>query len=482
MPIVPTRPLVNATFVSQTARVTYVLRHLRMAYPTLPDISIGYEDTQPQLTVTEASDSFFEHQQPYPTAPSYRKWLGRKIPFFFDPNPEKPLLELLPDGRAIIYADIISAAFYLLSGWQEYHSEERDQHGRFPYAASVQKQYDFVTVPVVNYYFDVLKTAVEHATGQSLPPRRWANNAPFAACITHDVDNLYSAWKAPAKAAWQRRDWLGFGRQLWRHFTRKDAWDNLEEVQKAVAAYGAKSTFFFLTEHREAADGTPNADYRLPRIWPRMAARLQNAEIGLHASLGTATHGGRLGRDWQRLPPRTGAIRFHYLSWEPRITPTLLSMIGFAYDSTLGFAEHFGFRNSYCLPFYPFNFTADSFEHDPPQIKLFSVGSQPDVYTTLGSKNSIQTSRFLEIPLNVMDTTLHHPRYLQLPPDEVLPALLPMLQEIEKFGGVCTVLWHNQNFDPANTHNGPRQFHELMRYLRSRGAAFLTGTEVNTAM
>ncbi|UOR07491.1 hypothetical protein MUN82_10430 [Hymenobacter aerilatus] len=481
MPTAPTWPLSYAVPTSDEARIAYVLRHLRMAYPTLPDIRIGYAGTHPQLVVQEASNGFFEQQQPYPIAPNYRKWLGRQIPFFFDPHPEKPLLELLPDGRAVIHADIISAAFYLLSGWQEYYSEERDLHGRFPYAASVQKQYDFVTIPVVNYYFDVLKIAVEHVTGHSVPPRRWSG-APFAACITHDVDNLYSAWKAPAKAALQRRDWLGFGRQLWRHFTQKDAWNNLEEVQQAVASYGAKSTFFFLTEHRKAPDGTPNADYRLPRIWPRLAARLHNAEIGLHASLGTATHAGRLSLDWQQLPPRTGAIRFHYLSWEPRITPTFLSTYNFDYDSTLGFAEHFGFRNSYCLPFYPFNFTADSFEHDPPQIKLFSVGSQPHDYTTLNSKNSIQTSRFLEIPLNVMDTTLHHPRYLQLAPDEVLPALLPMLLEIEMFGGVCTVLWHNQNFDPANTYNGPRQFHDLMRYLRSRNAAFLTGTEVSSEM
>ncbi|MBW3128358.1 DUF7033 domain-containing protein [Hymenobacter profundi] len=455
MPTTPARPLLNATSVSRETRLAYVLRHLRMAYPTLPDISIGYADSQPQLTVTEASNSFFEQQQPYPAAPNYRKWLGSKIPFFFDPNPEKPLLELLPDGRALIHADIISAAFYLLSGWQEYHSEERDQHGRFPYAASVQKQYDFVTVPVVNYYFDVMKTAVEHATGQSLPPRRWANNAPFAACITHDVDNLYSAWKAPAKAAWQRRDWLGFGRQLWRHFTRKDAWDNLEEVQEAVAAYGAKSTFFFLTEHREAADGTPNADYSIQRHLPqlqRLAAT--GAEIQLHGSIGTSTDARRVMEETSVLPINRAfpAIRFHYLNWEPRTTPALLEDVVFEYDSTLGFAEHFGFRNSCCLPFHPFNF------------------------------QSGETCRFLEIPLNVMDTTLHHPRYLQLSPDEVLSALIPMLLEIELFGGVCTVLWHNQNFDPANMHNGPRQFHELMRYLRSRGAAFLTGTEVSTAM
>jgi hypothetical protein len=37
------------------------------------------------------------------------------------------------------------------------------------------------------------------------------------------------------------------------------------------------------------------------------------------------------------------------------------------------------------------------------------------------------------------------------------------------------VLWHNENFDPANTNNGPRQFAELMDELQRRGAVFITG-------
>ena len=77
-----------------------------------------------------------------------------------------------------------------------------------------------------------------------------------------------------------------------------------------------------------------------------------------------------------------------------------------------------------------------------------------------------------------MDATLHHPNYLQLRPEEILSALIPMLAEIEQFGGVATVLWHNDHFDPANTVTGPRQFAEIMDYLQQRGVAFLTGREI----
>ncbi|TPG63729.1 hypothetical protein EAH73_16920 [Hymenobacter nivis] len=339
----------------------------------------------------------------------------------------------------------------MLSGWQEYFSEARDQHGRFPYASSVQARYGFVALPVVNYYFDVLKTAVEHTTGRPLHPRTWGPGAPFAAFISHDLDNLRSAWKAPAKAALRTGRLVDFGRQLWQHWTHPDAWDNIEAVAAATAQYGARSTFFVLPAHRPGADGTPNADYQLTaRLWRQLAKLAkQGHELALHASIGTANNFTQFDAERQRvLDAEWCGNRFHYLRWEPRLTPSILNQAGDSYDSTLGFAEHFGFRNSYCHPFYPFDF-----QHNQPYS-------------------------FLEIPLNVMDATLHHPNYLQLGPDEILPALTPMLVEVEKFGGVVSVLWHNQNFDPVNTANGPQQFHEIMSWLRGRGAAFLTGTEI----
>jgi hypothetical protein len=440
--------------ITAETRLAYVLRHFRQGYEPVPEVTIGY-GSHFQIQVAEASENFFARQQPYPAAPNVRDWQGQTVLVFFDSDQEQPLLERLSGNRVRLHADLISAAFYLLSGWQEYFSEARDRHGRFPYAASVQHQYGFVTRPLVNYYFDMLRSAVEYVTGQPLAPRRWARGAPFATFITHDVDTLHSAWKAPAKAALQRRDWLRFGKLLVRHCALPDAWNNLELVRQTVAEHGAKSTFFFLANHHQAPNGTPNADYRLssPNVRRHIRALTQQgSELAVHGSIGTSTDGQRLQRERARLPGVVAGNRFHYLSWEPRRTPALLDQAGFAYDSTLGFAEHFGFRNSYCLPFQPFDFERG------------------------------QPCNFIEIPLNVMDATLHHPHYLQLAPPEILPALRPMFQEIERFGGVCTLLWHNDHFDPTNETTGPRQFAELMQYLRSRNTAFVNGQDIVAAL
>ena len=442
-------PPLSAAPVSAATRLAYVLRHFRLAYDPMPDVGIGYAAAQAAVTVADGAHDFFEQAQPYPPAPAWREWAGQSVPFFFDTAPTAPLLDLSA-GQAVVNADVISAAFYLLSGWQEYFSPARDRHGRFPYAASVQQRYGFVALPVVNYYFDVLKTAVEHVSGQALRPRPWREGAPFAAFISHDVDNLRSAWKAPAKAMLRQGKLLSFGKLLWHHAARPDAWDNLEAVAAATARYGIKSTFFVLAEHRKGAEGIPNADYVLSKtLRARLAAlREQGCELASHGSIGTATDGRRLRTELRSLHRAPHGLRYHYLRWEPRQTPGVIDLEAVAYDSTLGFAEHFGFRNSCCLPFFPFDFAR------------------------------AQAHAFLEIPLTVMDATLHHPNYLQLRPADILPALQPMFAEIKKFGGVATVLWHNENFDPANETNGPRQFHELVAHLQQQGADFCTGHEI----
>jgi peptidoglycan/xylan/chitin deacetylase (PgdA/CDA1 family) len=447
----PALPPLVPVAVSAEVRLAYVLRHFGLAYPGAPAVSVGYAGYQPQVEVAELSEAFFaESTPPYPPAPNWREWQGQRVPFFFDASPEKPLL-ILQANKAIISADIIAAAFYLLSGWQEYFSSERDRHGRFPYVTSVQKKYGFVALPVVNYYFDVLRAAVEHVSGKTLRPRRWGSQgAEFAAFISHDIDNLHSGWKAPAKAAFQQRKLSRFGQLLWQHWTQPDTWDNLEEVAAATAQYGAKSTFFVLPNSRQAANGISNADYQLKPSLRQRFRQLREAgnEVCLHGSIGTALSAQQLSYELDAIEYEGSGIRFHYLSWDSTQTLGLLDTIGFDYDATLGFAEHFGFRHSYCQPFYPFDFAKG------------------------------QEAGFLEIPLNVMDATLHHPQYLQLAPAEILPTLAPVFAEIKRFGGVASVLWHNENFDPANTQNGPQQFHEIMAHLQQQGAAFRTGRDI----
>jgi hypothetical protein len=248
-----------AVTVTPAVRLAYVLQHFQRAYEQVPLVAVGYPSDETSITVVDGAGHFFSETAPYPAAPNWREWQGRRVPFFFDRDSERELLTLTP-GKACINADVVAAAFYLLSGWQEYFSAARDRHGRFPYAASVQKQYGFVALPVVNYYFDVLKTAIEHATGVALRPRRWNGTAPFAAFISHDIDNLHGGWGTAARYLLRRVRLRGFVKLIASKAAGQPApWNNLEHVQQATTQLGAPSTFFILaaTAPRPMARPTP---------------------------------------------------------------------------------------------------------------------------------------------------------------------------------------------------------------------------------
>ncbi|MDX5346412.1 MAG: polysaccharide deacetylase family protein [Hymenobacteraceae bacterium] len=326
----------------------------------------------------------------------------------------------------------------------------RDLFGRYPYKESVQQQYGFVEVPVVNYYFDILKTAIEQAYQLKLKRKLWPEHS-FATCITHDIDRLNSAWKVWGTEALKAGNIKSFLKLFSQKWLKNDVWNNLEEVQQTVEKYGACSTFFFLSS-QDKFNNHPAADYAItsPEVKNQLK-KLATAghEIGVHGSFGTATDLKRFLTQIQKISQKTVGNRFHYLIYEPKKTPQVLEEAGLRYDSTLGFAEHFGFRNSYCFPFQPYDF-----ENKKPH-------------------------HYIEIPLNLMDTTLL-PHYLNIQPQEVLAKVKPMLQHVEKFGGCFTLLWHNEHL--ANQEQqGKYVLEQLLQYCKSHGTGFYLCREVTGA-
>jgi hypothetical protein len=430
-------------------RFDYVWQHFQSLYRVPAGLQVAYgPQAGGQVRIEAYTGDFFDKQDPWPEEIAWQQWQGQPLPLLFSSQATAPLLST-ETGSITIHYDIIAAAFYFLSGWQEYHSSDRDRFGRFPYKKSLQYKLGIITRPVVNYYFDILKTAMERATGLKLLPRFNAG-AGCSVCLTHDIDNAESAWKAEGRAALQKGRLLDFLKLLAARIRGRDAWFNWADIARQVRQAGGTSTFFFLCQHKPYR-GIANADYSIGKKKYQSAItslKSGGCEIAVHGSPEAATSPGLLCQEQARLPGPIRGNRFHYLCFDPRHTPGLLDAAGLDYDSTLGFAEHFGFRHGYCFPFRLFNFQ----ENKP--------------------------YRFLEIPLILMDATLDHPHYLQLTAAEVLPAIRPVIAEIEKFKGCFTLLWHNENFRPYKKNNGPAVFQQIMAYLASRQAVFLTGAAV----
>ncbi len=438
------------------ALLPYILQHFYSLYPKALGLNFAYgTNNQAPVTIKRYTGNFFQEEATRPKQVVWKVYKDVRLPFFFEEDESQELISYTSEGSASVNYDIMASAFYLLSGWQEYYSHTRDRYGRFPYKASIQAELDFVTVPVINYYFEVLREALEQVYHVELQPDPWQNNS-FATCLTTDVDRLQSAWKAAGSQRLKAGQFGTLAHLLLKKATGFDAWNNLKEVTATAALVNAPVSFFFLAA-KSYRQQPKNADYVILKpVYQKSIAALHQAghEIALHGSFGTATDRAQLQAEIQKLPVPIAGNRFHYLCHTPTQTTQVLQQSELAYDTTLGFAEHFGFRNSYCHPFYPFDF------------------------------ENQEAHTYLELPLLLMDTTLMGTNYMDLRPSQVLPQLQPMLQEVIKFRGLFTLLWHNENFSrfpeyplAADEPGWQDVLLALLRQLQSEGATFMTCSE-----
>ena len=104
----------------------------------------------------------------------------------------------------------------------------------------------------------------------------------------------------------------------------------------------------------------------------------------------------------------------HYLRWDQRVTPTALANAGLHYDSTLGYADHPGFRCGTCHPF-----------------PYFDIDQ------------GVATNLLIR-PLVAMECTVLAKRYLGLgaTPD-AFEVFAGLKQACRRVGGEFSLLWHN---------------------------------------
>ena len=132
-------------------------------------------------------------------------------------------------------------------------------------------------------------------------------------------------------------------------------------------------------------------------------------------------------------------VRMHWLYFDSQ-APSTLEKAGFSYDSTVGYNEPIGYRAG----------TTQVFKH-------------PNV------------DRLLELPLHIMDTALFYPSYMNLSDDEARAAMLPLIENVTRFGGVLTINWHDRSLGPERL--WADAYVTLLRDLRARRPWFATALQ-----
>lgn len=433
------------------SKISYILDTFRHLYEVPDSVRIDYGTSRQEgkrVTVAANADSFFDKQkQKSPKEVIIKEWNGTDIPLLFEESSVPPLMEQKEYGVHIPY-DILAASFYFLSGWQEYAGGHKDSLDRFPHRKSLQFALKSTHIPYVNYYFGLLKKAVEQTYGLQLSPQK--GSAEFQLAITHDIDYLHSGWMEDSFHMLKRGRLPSFFRILAAKTSGTDSWFTLDEMRRLEEERAVTASYYFLCRSGRI-DGIDHADYDItdPEI-RKQIDKLSRAgfEIGLHGSSGTHTDYEKLTEDVNLLSRAVKGGRFHFLKFDMAGSPAVLQNTGFMYDSTLGFAEQPGFRNGFAHPFYLYDIEKDR---------------RTDV---------------LEIPLAVMDTSLQNPKYMGRKSEEAFGEIQKVVEEIRKFNGAAAILWHNNFFSDYKFGGWREVFTDILDYCEEHDGAAVSASEI----
>jgi hypothetical protein len=428
----------------------YIIRNFNVVYDHKLDpdnISWG-EVSIDGINIRRTENGYFDRRDPLVTsAITWRMWKGISIPFIFNSESDLEILTETETGVHINF-DIISASFFFLSGWQEYVSDSKDRYGRFEYSGSIQKILGITKLPIVNYYFDILKCAAEIKLKKKISEVNWEGRE-ISVCLTHDIDNCESAWKQGSYRELLKGNLFAPFKLVFKKIFLNDDWFNIKNIISLEQSYGISSTYFFLAES-SSINGIPNADYDLNNLKYRNIIDKLVAgkfEIGIHGSTGSHTDLKRLTTDIRKTGVEVKGNRFHFLLYDVMKTPSVLEKSGLKYDTSLGFAEAPGFRYSYCHPFYLYNI------------------------------QSGQISDIIEIPLIVMDVTFEK-GYLNSGKEEALRLMMELFGEIKKFKGCLTILWHNTFFSDYKFSGWREIYCRFVEFALDNGALMTGGAEI----
>ncbi len=399
------------------------------------------EHTDVIVTIPYAKEAvhFFEGDAPISLSQVTKKrWEGESWPILFRDQ----------GGNA----DLIASTFYWLSGWQEVTIRIRDQHGRFPYEASLQAQLGTAMQPYVDAYRAWLAERFE-AQGFTLHNRKWVGRT-WALCPTHDVDYLRK-WRLGMiyrevmhYLLLNHRNVTGaeritrFGSFLRDAVSGGDVYRKaLKRMPREVEKVGGTATFFF----KMGAHGDRDVAYSPMSSYLKSYVamlRREGFEIGLHPSFHAHNHLGYLRQERQRLINISGndprSVRQHFLRYDPSQTGRYQAKAGFQIDSSLGFATSEGFRHGTCMPF-----------------QLFDLRSNGPL-------------ELWEMPLSLMEAALFNRRNLSL--EGALDAAVQVIHVCKRFGGVAVMLWHNVLWDELDAPAWGAHFTRTLEVAAEKGA------------
>jgi len=332
--------------------------------------------------------------------------------------------------------DILGLAYFMLTRAEEINSDQRtlDPHQRFPATSSHAYRHNYLVDPIVDKWMKVLSQ-----TARKIWPRLELTPHTYAMLLSHDVDEPSRyGFRTPLRGihlalthAWLNRSpkplfvaWQSFWHtNIKKKISPSDPCNSFEFIMDTSEKNGLESAFYFICG---TTNRTYDADYSATHPAIRHLMRNMHErghEIGLHSSYNSFRSAESIAQEAKSLRtiiaeekfdiPSIGG-RMHYLRWETPTTMRACEKARLLYDTTLGYADHAGFRCGTCREYPAF---------DPVSEKRVDLKIRP---------------------LIAMETSVIDTQYMGLGTGKnALQMMVNLKNQCKDVGGNFTLLWHN---------------------------------------
>ena len=340
-------------------------------------------------------------------------------------------------NRSVMPFDVLSAVFYLITRYEEYLPQVRDQYGRFTPESSCLCQMGVLAKPVVDIWIMEFAKRLHIEEGK--------NKRTYLFQPTYDVD---AAWAYLHKGFFRTAgayardfvsgDWEEIRRRnkvIFKH--QRDPFDSFDFQFQLQEEFHLKPIYFI---HCGDYDTNDKSISIRKEAFRTLIKRIGDyADVGIHPSFSSYLNPGRIQMEVERLSSvlnrEVTKSRQHFLRMTlPRSYQRLIEL-DIHDDYTMGYASQVGFRAGTATTFLFYDLETDT--TTPLKIHPFAV----------------------------MDGTLKD--YLKLGVSESYNTILKVVNEVRKVNGTFVYLTHNETLGGEKRWLGwPEMYRQILENCR----------------
>jgi hypothetical protein len=327
--------------------------------------------------------------------------------------------------------DIFASAFFMLTRLEEVVVTKRDYLQRFPAQESLAFKKGFLHRPVVNEWVEFLRNLIR----KLFPFAEFRPSQRFELLFTHDIDLLNApvSIREFAKDIVKRKSVAASTKRLNYLVKGSNPYDLFDFFMNVSERNNTLSHFYFMTGHN--VRGKDGENYNHTPLYRKVLKQIKDRGhiIGFHPSLLTYNNTEMFAHEKNKLEQdidgRVTEGRQHALRFDMPGTWNIWNDHGMKTDSTLGFSAHEGFR------------CGTGFRY-----RVFDVKQR-------------RMLELQELPLVVMDTTLHVNRRLNI--EQSMQIIRSYIDVAKKYNMPITLLFHNLIDESIDWKNWKQLYEEL---------------------